>query len=113
MTPEEFLIKYPDFAVSTDEIQNQIDLFALLYQTDFGDLEDYLIGLYVAHQLTVFTVNTGSSPNGIITDRSITDMSWKYKTSSSTDKAGDFGSTKYGLEFYRVVKMFGLGPIIV
>ena len=113
MTVVEFKIKYPDFAVSDDDIQNQLDLFALLYQTDFGDLGDYLAGLYVAHQLTVFNVNTGSAPSGVITDRSVSEMSWKYKNSSSSDKAGDFASTKYGLEFYRVSSMFGLGPMII
>ena len=63
MTPSEFLTKYPAFVgVDTVDIQAQIDAFALIYQGNYGQLTDYLTGLYVAHQVTVFNVNTSSSP---------------------------------------------------
>ena len=113
MTPAEFKAAYPAFAdVADSAIQAQLDTFALIYKGDYGDLSDYLMGLYVAHQTTVFTVNTGSGPKQNVTDRTVDNMSWKYEKSSSSDKAGDFASTKYGLEFSRLMRMFGQGPII-
>lgn len=113
MTPAEFVSIYPTFIdVSDTDIQNQFDAFALIYQGNYGGLADHLAGLYVAHQVTVFTVNTGAGAQQNVTSRSVADMSWKYDKSSASDKAGDFASTKYGLEFYRLMSMFGQGPVM-
>ena len=112
-TPASFKASYPEFvALSDADIQAQIDLFALIYQGDYGSLLDHLTGLYVAHQVTVFTLNTGSGAQQNVTSRSVADMSWSYDKSSSSEKAGDFASTKYGLEFFRLMSMFGHGPIM-
>jgi hypothetical protein len=113
MTPEEFVSIYPTFIdVSDTDIQAQLDAFALIYKGSYGGLADHLTGLYVAHQVTVFTLNTGSGAQQNVTSRSVADMSWNYDKSSNSDKAGDFASTKYGLEFFRLMSMFGHGPIM-
>lgn len=113
MTPAEFKTAYPEFASTADaDIQRQLDTFALLYQGDYGTLEDYLSGLYAAHQVTVYTSNTGAGPVQTVEARSVDGLSWKYAKSSTSEKAGDFASTKYGLEFYRLISMFGQGPIV-
>ena len=113
MTPAEFKTAYPEFASTADaDIQRQLDTFALLYQGDYGTLEDYLSGLYTAHQVTVYTTNTSAEPVQTVTSRSVDGLSWQYAESESYKKAGDFGSTKYGLEFYRLISMFGQGPIV-
>lgn len=113
MTPAEFKTAYPEFAAVDDAvIQRQLDNFALLYQGDYGTLTDYLSGLYTAHQVTVFTSNTSAAPVQTVTSRSVDGMSWSYGQSSAGSKAGDFASTKYGLEFYRIMSQFGKGPVM-
>lgn len=113
MTPAEFKTEYPEFSTTADaDIQRQLDLFALLYKGDYGTLADYLTGLYVAHQVTVFTTNTSQAPVQTVKQRSVDGMSWSYAESSSTAKAGDLASTKYGLEFHRIISMFGQGPVM-
>lgn len=113
MTPAEFKTEYPEF-VDTDDtaIQRQLDAFTLLYQGNYGALADYLSGLYVAHQVTVFTTNTSQAPVQTVKARSVDGMSWSYDKSAASEKAGDFASTKYGLEFHRIMSMFGMGPVM-
>lgn len=113
MTPAEFKTAYPEFDATSDaDIQRQLDAFAQLYQGDYGTLEDYLSGFYVAHQVTVFTTNTSQAPVQTVNSRSVDGMSWSYDKSAASEKAGDFASTKYGLEFHRVMSMFGKGPVM-
>lgn len=111
MTPAEFKAAYPEFDDLTDaQVQTWLDDFALLYQADYGALEDKLTGLYTAHQLVVYVRRTGSSPVQRATSRSVDGLSWSYADSESAQMAGDFGSTKYGMEFARLIRFFGSGP---
>lgn len=113
MTPAEFKVLYPEFATVDDAvIQRYLDLFACLYQGDYGCSADYLLGLFVAHQVYVFTVSPGSGPVQAVTSKSVGDVSVSYGASSGAASAGDFASTKYGLEFSRLIGMFGMGPIM-
>ncbi len=113
MTPAEFQTAYPEFVTADPAaIQRQIDAYALLYQGDYGTLADYLSGLYVAHQVTVFSTNTSQAPVQTVSARSVDGMSWRYEKSGASEKAGDFASTKYGLEFHRLMSLFGGGPIM-
>lgn len=113
MTPAEFKTAYPEFDSTSDaDIQRQLDTFPLIYSGSYGDLGDYLSGLYTAHQVTVFTSNSGSAPAQTVKSRSIDGMSWTYSNAGESSKAGEFGSTKYGLEFFRLISMFGMGPIM-
>ena len=113
MTPAEFKTAYPEFASTAGaDIQRQLDTFALLYQGDYGTLEDYLSGLYVAHQVTVYTNNTSAAPSQTVKSRSVDGLSWTYAGNAQSAKAGEFASTKYGLELYRLMSMFGMGPIV-
>lgn len=112
MTPAEFKALYPAFNALDDAvIQNQLDVFACLYQGSYGCSADYLTGLFVAHQLAVSTAS-GSAPVQSASNRSVGDVSIGYAASSGAAKAGDFASTKYGLEFSRLMRMFGMGPIM-
>ena len=111
MTPAEFKTDYPQFSSVADaDIQRQIDLFATLYQGDYGDAADYLLGLFVAHQISVATAG-GNGPLQTATSRSVGDVSVGYAQSSGASTAGDFASTKYGLEFARLIRLFGMGPV--
>lgn len=113
MTLVEFRDTYPEFDDVPDTVlQRQLDAFASLYQGNYGDLSEYLTGLYVAHQVTVFSTNTSQAPVQTVNRRSVDGMSWSYDKSSASDKAGDFASTKYGLEFHRLMSLFGKGPVM-
>jgi len=113
MTPTEFKASYPEFDSTDDsDIQRQLDAFDLLYQGDYGDLSDYLSGLYAAHQVTVYTKNTGSAPVQSVKSRSVDSLSWSYSESSTASAAGEFSSTKYGLEFFSIMSRFGNGPVL-
>jgi len=113
MTPAEFKAQYQEFDdVSDAVIQSRLDTFDLLYQGDYGDLRDYLSGLYTAHQVTVFHVNTGSGPVQTVTSRRVDSISWSYAESSTAEKAGEFASTKYGLEFFAIMSQLGAGPVM-
>lgn len=113
MTPTEFKAAYPEFSTVDDSaIQAQLDTFDRLYQGDYGALSDYLSGLYAAHQVSVFVSNTSSGPVQAIKSRSVDGISWSYSTSSNSEKAGEFASTKYGLDFFRIMRQFGQGPVM-
>lgn len=112
MTPTEFKANYPQFSTLTDaQVQVQLDLFVCLYGEDYGCVQDYLQGLFVAHQLAVSTTN-GNGPVQAMTNRSVGDVSVGYAQSRGAANAGDFASTKYGLEFDRLVRMYGAGPML-
>ena len=113
LTPADVKSLYPELAdVDDSVIQAQLDTFALLYKGEYGDAYDHLQGLYVAHQVTVFTLNTGTGSPESVKSRTVDGLSWSYSDGDSQAKqeAGAFGSTKYGLEFYRLISLFGKGP---
>lgn len=113
MTLADFRTAYPEFDELTDATVNvQLGLFDTIYQGDYGDLSDHLSGLYVAHQLTVFSVNTSKAAVQTVKSRSVDGISWSYQESSNAKKAGEFASTKYGLEFSSLMRMFGAGPVM-
>lgn len=113
MTLSEFRAAYPEFdAVADATVQAQLTNFDLLYQGDYGDLSDYLSGLYVSHQLTVFSVNTSAEPVQAVKSRSVDGISWSYAESSNAKNAGEFAATKYGLEFSRLMGQLGQGPVM-
>lgn len=112
MTPAEFKAIYTQFASETDaDIKRQLDLFSCLYGDEYDCVQDHLEGLFVAHQLTVFNA-AGAGPVQTMTNRSVGDVSVGYAQSSGAANAGDFASTKYGLEFDRLVRMYGAGPML-
>jgi hypothetical protein len=112
MTVIEFRAIYPQFAAVSDAvIQYQLNAFACLYQGDYGCSADYLAGLFVAHQVAVAT-SGGNGAAQSIASKSVGDVSISYNKSAAADKAGDFGATKYGMEFARLMGMFGMGPIM-
>ena len=112
MTPCEFTEAYPQFAtVCEDVIQRQLTLFSCLYQRDYGCVTDHLTGLFVAHQIAVSSAG-GNGAVQTVAGKSVGDVSISYSKSPASDKAGDFASTKYGIEFFRLLSMFGMGPIM-
>lgn len=112
MTPAEFKALYPQFAAVADAIiQRQIDLFPILYQGEYGATGAYLLELFVAHQVAVATTG-GNGAAQTVASKSVGDVSISYSKSTAFDKAGDFAATKYGTEFFRLLSMFGMGPVM-
>jgi hypothetical protein len=112
MTIEDFRSIYPQFAAVSDVvIQYQLNAFACLYQRDYGCSTDYLAGLFVAHQVAVATTGDNGAVQSIAS-KSVGDVSVSYNKSAASDKFGDFAATKYGVEFARLIGMFGMGPIV-
>lgn len=112
MTLEEFRLEYPEFAAVPDlAVERQLANFSCLYTLDYGCQSDYLQGLFAAHQLYV-KYKKGGGAVGSMTGRTVGDVSTQWAQSSSAASAADFASSKYGLEFYRLISMFGMGPLI-
>jgi hypothetical protein len=112
LTLAEFRAEYPQFnAVDDYVIQRQIDIFSCLYQGDYGCSADYLAGLFVAHQVFVSS-KSGASPVQTMGSRAVGDVSISFNQSSAADSAKDFASSKFGLEFSRLIRMFGMGAMV-
>lgn len=107
-----FREQYPEFdSVADSIISAQLALFPILYAGYYGDLTDYLTGLFVAHQVYVKS-KRGGGPVQAMTNRAVGDVSTGFAQSSGAEMAQDFASSKYGLEFSRLIRMFGMGPMI-
>lgn len=112
MTPSQFKAIYPEFSTIGDTVvQAQLSAFDAEYAGDYGELADKLTGLYAAHMLTVFSVNTASGPLQVVSARKVDSLSWSYSEGAEAP-AGEFASTKYGVEFSRLMRLFGKGPVM-
>jgi len=112
MTPELFREVYPELAKTSDAvISYYLNAFSCMYTLDYGCQAEYLQGLFVAHQSYVKT-KRGGGPVGAMTGRTVGDVSTQFAQSSGASSAADFAGSKYGLEFHRLISMFGGGPLI-
>lgn len=103
---------YPEFEKTSDAvIEYYLNVFTCLYTLDYGCQATYLQGLFVAHQSYV-KGKKGGGPVGAMTGRTVGDVSTQFAQSSGAASAADFAGSKYGLEFYRLISMFGGGPLI-
>lgn len=110
--------KYPD-----PQIQFYLDLgLKLLNVERFGDVLDYALQLFIAHNLALMQIASASGANGGIPGNGIGVMNNKHvdkvsigydvNVGLSTD-AGIWNRTLYGQMLYRLIQMFGAGPIQV
>lgn len=109
---------YPDEAV-----QPLLDLACVsLNRNQWRQFYRRGIGLYVAHMLSIgrmneLTAERGGAPGfgvGMIASKAINGVSVSYNTGVSIfDGAGDLNLTIYGQEFMRLVKIVGMGPVLV
>lgn len=112
LTLDKFRLLYPELATVPDAmIEAYIEVFYCLYTLDYGCQSDYLCGLFVAHQCYVKS-KKGGGPVGAMTGRTVGDVSTQFAQSSGASSAADFAGSKYGLEFARLMSMFGMGPLI-
>lgn len=88
--------------------------------TRWGDVLDYGIMLFVAHNLSLeFNSNAaakkGQNPGfvtGPVTSASVDKVSYSRDPSAAMDpKAGHWNLTTYGLRYWRLIQMMGAGPV--
>lgn len=127
VTVASFREAFPPFknpaAYMSPEIQFWIDLGQkLMDPVRWGDVLDYGLQLFIAHNLSLGTMSTqasgaGQAPGqvaGPVTSASVDKVSYSRDPSSAMDpKNGHWNLTTYGLRYIRLVMMFGAGPIQV
>lgn len=127
LTPATFRDQFPVFSSTSTypdtEIQFWIDLAAKLHSVErWGDLYDYGVSLFVAHNLSLEFSSTsaaaaGQAPGqvvGALSSASVDKVSYSRDASSAMDpKNGHWNLTTYGLRWVKLVRMVGAGPIQV
>ena len=94
----------------------------LLNANRWGEVLDLATELYVAHNLTIERQAKSAAANGappglatgIISAKSVDSVSISYDTNSAMEQdAGHWNLTTYGQRYWRLMRMFGAGPIQV
>lgn len=112
------ITKYPDA-----EVQFWINLGYQLTANGFrwGDLQSYGVQLFVAHNLALEAMSTGSGGGGTpgavvgpLTSGAVDKVSYARNPTAAMDpKNGHWNLTTYGLRYIRLVNMVGAGPVQV
>lgn len=112
-----------DVTYTAAAINFWLSLGAKLISVDrWGDVFDYGLQLFVAHNLTLEyesdkAATTGGKPGqvvGAISSASVDKVSYSRDASSAMDpENGHWNLSTYGLRYIRLVKMMGAGPIQV
>lgn len=123
-TIQQFRNDFPQFndEVKFPDAQIQLRLnFAdkcLSENVSGSDVFPYWVGLFVAHYLTLYAMDSrslqaggvGGSSSGVAAAKSIDKVSVSYDNSMTLNpNAGFWNNTRFGAEFYRWVRMFGAG----
>ncbi|HGJ5882154.1 DUF4054 domain-containing protein [Arsenophonus sp.] len=108
-------VKFPDAQIQLR--LNLADKF-LSENVSGSEVFPYWVGLFVAHYLTLYAMDTrslqaggvGGSSSGVTTSKSVDKVSVSYDNSVTLNPdAGFWNNTRYGAEFYQWVLMFGAG----
>ncbi|WP_334473487.1 DUF4054 domain-containing protein [Arsenophonus sp. PmNCSU2021_1] len=108
-------VKFPDAQIQLR--LNLADKF-LSENVSGSEVFPYWVGLFVAHYLTLYAMDTrslqaggvGGSSSGVATAKSVDKVSVSYDNSMTLNpNAGFWNNTRYGAEFYQWVLMFGAG----
>ncbi|HLH04954.1 MAG TPA: DUF4054 domain-containing protein [Bryobacteraceae bacterium] len=125
VTPASFRADFPEFSdtnlYSDGTLTFWINLSAALVNADrWTDLTDMAVELATAHQVLLANANQaaaagGQQPGatkGLVSSKSVGDVSVSYDLSSATLTDGAFWNlTQYGVRFLQLARMFGSGPI--
>lgn len=124
VTNADFRENFPEFTDTAVYPEAQLTfwrMFAerLLYnQARWADMLDYAIQLVMAHGLTLAARNAaaaagGGSPGsvqGAVSSKSVGGVSVSYDTSAATlDNGGYWNLTSYGVLFWQLANMVGIG----
>jgi len=126
-TPSVFKGHYPEFVCPDtyppSQVQYWLDTaYSMLNASRWGRQLDMAAELYCAHNLALEAramkeASMGGIPGssvGVLSSKSVDKVSAGYDTSVATEKdAGHWNLTIYGTRLYRLIKMFGAGPLTV
>jgi len=122
-----FVTNFPEFANATNYPVPQIDFWISIAGLQFdvgrwGNLYDYGVQLYVAHNLTLSQQATkaasrGQNPGAIegpLTNASVDKVSYARNPALAVDpKNGELNLSTYGIRLVRLIRMIGAGPVQV
>lgn len=127
VTVQEVRTDFPEFSSLSlypdTQVQFWINLATkLINPLRFRDVTKEAIELYVCHNLYLERLAqtqaaAGQAPGaqvGVLNNKSVGPISAGYDASAGTiDNIGDWNLSTYGTRLYRLVRMFGAGPIQV
>ena len=123
----QFRSNYPEFA-NTDKFPDQVInywigiAYQMLSADRWGEQLDFAASLYVAHNVViearaVLTSNAGGLPGeatGPKSSKSVDKVSVSYDVGIASEQGGGhWNLTIYGTRLYRLIKLFGAGPLQV
>ena len=122
VTVAQFRADFPAFADATAYPDAQITFWLnvapQLVGDNWGSAQDQGTELFVAHNLSLGPVGvagggvTGGGVGGIVSSKSIKDVSVSYDTKTGTDDmAGFYNATIYGRQYWQLRKLFGKGVL--
>lgn len=120
-----FRAEFPEFSNTTTYPTSQLEFWAsvaerLVRKCVWGDMYEFGVKLYVAHEITLAAQNakaaaSGGVPGtsgGIANSKTVGSVSVGYDSTNTSEKnAGWWNLTNYGKQFYRLMQMFGMGAI--
>ncbi|MCE5304346.1 DUF4054 domain-containing protein [bacterium] len=125
----QFRTDFPEFASTSPEIftDAQISFWSgiadlRLDSTRWGDLRDYGIELFTAHNLilskndqaAIALGNYSGQANSLKSNKSVGDVSVGLDNQSiMEEKGGDYNLTRYGRLFLRLARQIGIGGAVV
>jgi len=123
-TVEQFRVAFPQFAdparfpdIPITFRLNLADIM-LSEKTTGKEMFPYLVGLFVAHYMTLWLADSkaelmggaGGSTNGVQASKSVDKVSVSYDTGATLNPdAGFWNNSRYGAEFWQLIIMFGAG----
>lgn len=127
ITVLQFRANFPAYANVTrfpdDGVTFWLTLAYALFPADrWGDILDFGVQLYTAHNLALEAMATKQGANGgipgaasgMLNSKSIDKVSAGYDTASVAEEfAGNYNLTTYGMRLWRLIQQFGAGPIQV
>ena len=131
ITNGDFRQNYPAFSNATvfpvDSIDYYLGLgYALMNAGRWGRQLDLAVQLYTAHNLVLEArmtaeANNGGIPGangsglGVVNSKAVGKVSVGYDTSlvakAQEQFAGDYGLTLYGMRLWKLIRLFGSGPL--
>ena len=128
MTPSDFRATFPEFADASAYPDTQVAFYIALggklHAADrWGDLLDYGVSLFVAHELTLGAEaarqakakQTPGQVRGAVTSMSADGVSWSREgvSSVSDPSNGHWNLSTYGLRWKEMANLVGAGPVYV
>lgn len=119
MTPAEFRQQIPQFADTAKYPDTQVQMYlsmaeASLPASRWGELYEFGLALFVAHNLALDQMSSGAIPGraqiGLVASKSVGPASISYDNSAfSLPDAGQWSLTTFGVRFLQTARLVGAG----